>query len=441
MKICVVGTGYVGLVTGACLADFGNTVICIDNNAKRISSLKKGKVPFYEPELPELVIRNIKAGRLSFSNAMDSSVRKSQVIFITVGTPAKPDGDVDISTVIEVANGIARAMKHRQHGSKHNNNNRFKTIVNKSTVPVGMGDVVSRILKENGIPEKCFSVVSNPEFLREGSAVKDFVNPSRIVIGASSNKAFNVITELYRPLNAHIIFTDIKSAELIKYASNAFLATKISFINEIANVCEKIKVDVMHIADAIGLDRRIGRDFLNAGLGYGGSCFPKDVLALQYLAKSNNYDPQILAAVHHVNELQVPTFVNRIVSEMQRVKGRKITVLGLAFKPGTDDLREAPALKLIDALLKMGAKINAYDPVAETKAKKMFPMVSYYKEISGAVKGADAIVIATEWPEFREMDLAHIRQLVKQPFVFDGRNLYNPKRMKELGFKYYGVGR
>jgi UDPglucose 6-dehydrogenase len=432
MKLCVIGTGYVGLVTGACLANLGNEVICVDKDRERLAALKKGKVPFYEPGLPELVARNRPAGRISFASDLSATVKRSEVIFIAVGTPSKPNGEADVSAVCSVAQGIARALK----GAK-----KFKVIVNKSTVPVGMGDIVTRILVRSNISEKYFSVVSNPEFLREGSAISDFLNPDRVVIGASDRRAFNVITELYRSLNAHLVFTSVKSAELIKYASNAFLATKISFINEIANICERVGSDVREVACAMGMDKRIGKDFLNAGLGYGGSCLPKDVSALIHLARESGYDPQILNSVNQVNQRQIDAFINKIARSLKRVRGKNITIVGLSFKPETDDLRDAPSLKVIRALLKMGARIKAYDPAAEKPAQRLLPQVSFCPGVYDAIQGADAIIFVTEWPEFRDLDLDKARKLVKGPHLFDGRNIYDPKRSREAGFKYIGVGR
>ena len=437
MKLTVVGTGYVGLVTGACFANLGNEVVCIDKDQERLAILNRGEVPFYEPGLPEMVLKNHRAGRLNFSSDLQEAVRSAEVIFIAVGTPSKSDGQADISAVVEVAQGIASALKSKVKSQK----SKFKVIVNKSTVPVGMGDIVTKILIENGIAENIFAVVSNPEFLREGSAISDFMNPDRIVIGASHNRAFNIITELYRPLNAHIIFTSIKSAELIKYASNAFLATKISFINEIANICEKLGSDVSEVANAVGLDRRIGKEFLNAGLGYGGSCLPKDVSALIHLARESGYDPQILTSVNEINEYQIDAFIGKITKTLKNLRGKQIAILGLAFKPETDDLREAPSLKVINALLKKGAKIKAYDPAAEKVARKLIPQITFCKGAYDALSGSEAIVVVTEWPEFVELDLEKAKKLMKKPYLFDGRNIYNPKRAREAGFKYFGVGR
>jgi len=324
---------------------------------------------------------------------------------------------------------------------KKNKSGKFKVIVNKSTVPVGMGDIVTKILIENKISEKDFSVVSNPEFLREGSAISDFMNPDRIVVGASNNRAFNLITELYRPLNAHVIFTSVKSAELIKYASNAFLATKISFINEIANICERVGSDVLEVANAMGLDKRIGRQFLNAGIGYGGSCFPKDVLALMHLAREQGYDPQILSSVTEVNDFQSDAFVGKILKELKNLRGKRISVLGLSFKPDTDDLREAPSLKVINSLLKKGAQITVYDPAVSSNSKKELKELSFADGVYEAIDGADAIIVVTEWAEFKEIDFDRAKKLVKGRIIFDGRNIYDPKRVRESGFKYIGVGR
>jgi len=436
MKICVIGTGYVGLVTGACLAGLGNEVICVDKDRSRVSSLKGSIIPFYEPGLKELVLKNKKMGRISFTTDVRNSVKRSEVIFIAVGTPARENGEADVSAVIDVARQIALAFKSDGKMTK-----KFKVIVNKSTVPVGMGDIVTKILVGKGVPEKNFAVVSNPEFLREGTAVSDFMSPDRIVIGAANSRAFNVITELYRPLNAHTIFTTVKSAELIKYASNSFLATKISFINEIANICEKVGSDVVEVAHGMGLDKRIGREFLNAGIGYGGSCLPKDVSALIHLAKSSGYDPQILIAVNRTNEEQRKMIVEKMEDVLRSLKGKTIGVLGLSFKPETDDLRDAPSIEIIRELRRKGAKVMAYDPVAAVKARKLLDGVAFCDTAYDAVKKADAAVVAAEWGEFKELDLDKVKSLMKSPVIFDGRNIYNPKRMKELGFKYYGVGR
>lgn len=436
MKICVIGTGYVGLVTGACLASLGNNVICVDKDKSRVASLKKFIIPFYEPGLKELVLKNQKADRIKFTTNLQEGVKTSDVIFIAVGTPPKETGEADVSSVIEVAKQIAKLIKADGKSNKN-----YKVIVNKSTVPVGMGDVVTKILVEQGVPDKNFAVVSNPEFLREGTAVADFMSPDRIVIGASNNKAYNIISELYRPLNAHIIFTTVKSAELIKYASNSFLATKISFINEIANICERVGSDVVEVAYGMGLDKRIGRDFLNAGIGYGGSCLPKDVSALIHLAKVNGYDPQILVSVNRTNDEQRKMIIEKMESILKTLKGKVIGVLGLSFKPETDDLRDAPSIDIIRELRAKGAHVTAYDPVASVKAKKLLDGVVFGETAYEALKKADAAIVTAEWNEFRELDLEKIKSSMKSPIIFDGRNIYNPKRMKEMGFKYYGVGR
>lgn len=433
MKICVIGTGYVGLVTGACLASLGNQVVCVDKDKKRVASLKKGVIPFYEPGLKEIVVKNHKAGRLSFTEELAESVKKSEVVFIAVGTPPKEDGQADISAVVEVAGSIGKAIKKIKGA--------YKVIVNKSTVPVGMGDIVTSILVKNGVPEKNFAVVSNPEFLREGSAVSDFMSPDRIVIGASNNKASNIITELYRPLNAHIIFTSVKSAELIKYASNAFLATKISFSNEIANICERVGSDITEVVYGMGLDKRIGAHFLSAGLGYGGSCLPKDVSALTHLARTNGYDPLILTAIAEVNMFQREALVSKIEKHFKNLKGRTIAVLGLAFKPETDDLRGAPSIDIIADLLEKGAFVKIYDPVVKSVSIPNFGDMKSSKDLYGAIASSDALAIVTEWGEFKELDMERAKKFMKKPVVFDGRNIYNPKKMKELGFTYYGVGR
>jgi len=436
MKICVIGTGYVGLVTGACLASLGNEVICVDKDKARVSSLKRSIIPFYEPGLKEMVSKNQKAERITFTTKLEDGVSNSEIILIAVGTPPRENGEADVSAVIDVAGQIASTLRSdRKMGRK------FKVIVNKSTVPVGMGDIVTKILIEKGVSDKNFAVVSNPEFLREGTAVSDFMSPDRIVIGAPNSRAFNVITELYRPLNAHMIFTTVKSAELIKYASNSFLATKISFINEIANICEEVGSDVIEVAYGMGLDKRIGREFLNAGIGYGGSCLPKDVSALIHLAKVNGYDPQILVAVNRTNEEQRKMIVDKMEGVLKTLKGKTIGVLGLSFKPETDDLRDAPSIEIINELRNRGAKVLAYDPVAAVKAKKFLIGVSFCDTAYDAVKKADAVVVTAEWGEFRELDMDKIKASMRSPVIFDGRNIYNPKRMKELGFKYYGVGR
>ncbi|MFH2033398.1 MAG: UDP-glucose/GDP-mannose dehydrogenase family protein [Candidatus Margulisiibacteriota bacterium] len=433
MKLAVIGTGYVGLVTGACFSSLGNQVVCVDKDPKRVALLKKGRVPFYEPGLPELVAKNTKAGRLKFTKKLAGAVSSAEVIFIAVGTPSRSNGQADVSAVIEVAKEISGVMKKLRHG--------HKVIVNKSTVPVGMGDIVSKILVENKVPKNNFSVVSNPEFLREGSAIGDFMRPDRVVIGADNSQAFNIITDLYRPLNAHIIFTSIKSAELIKYASNAFLATKISFINEIANICERVGSDISEVANAVGLDKRIGRHFLNAGLGYGGSCLPKDVSALVHLSRENGHEPMLLSAVREVNEFQIDAFIGKIIKKLGNLRSKNIAVLGLAFKPETDDMREAPSIKVVQALIKKGARVSAYDPAAAPNASRLIKEAKIVKDMFTAIEGADALVVLTEWPEFVELDLERVKKALKSPLIFDGRNIYDRGRVEDAGLEYVGVGR
>ncbi|MFA5104214.1 MAG: UDP-glucose/GDP-mannose dehydrogenase family protein [Candidatus Margulisiibacteriota bacterium] len=433
MRICVIGSGYVGLVTGACLANMGNYVICADKDLKKVESLRSGHIHFYEPGLEDIVKFNLRNGRISFTQDLDSAIRLADVIFIAVGTPPKKDGSADISNVTNAAKSIAKVI-----GSMKKNKNIHKTIVNKSTVPVGMGDIVSKILKNAGISGKNFSVVSNPEFLSEGSAVGDFMNPDRIVIGASDTRAFDTITELYRSLNAHIIFTDIKTAEMIKYVSNSFLATKISFINEIANICEKIGVDVTDVAGAVGLDQRIGKKFLNAGLGYGGSCLPKDVSALINVAKKAGCNPDLLKCVNEINEERIDLFAEKIKKYFNKPSGKKIAVLGVSFKPGTDDIREAPSINLMKKLRSIGFSVSCYDPAAKIN---LIPGITVCEDVYSALKGCDAAAFVTEWPQFKQLNFEMVKKTMKKPVVFDGRNMLNPKIMEELGFKYFGVGR
>lgn len=433
MRICVLGSGYVGLVTGACLANMGNHVICTDKDSVKIGKLISGDAPFYEPGLQEIIKFNLKNGRLSFTEDLKKAIELSDIIFVAVGTPSKKDGAAQIGHVVSAAKDIAVAIKKTSRGKKS-----YKIIVNKSTVPVGMGDIVSKILKKSGISQDRFSVVSNPEFLSEGTAVSDFMSPDRIVIGASDNKAFNTITELYRPLNAHIIFTDIKTAEMIKYVSNSFLATKVSFINEIANICEKIGVDVTTVASAAGLDRRIGRKFLNAGVGYGGSCLPKDVLALIDVSQKAGYVPRLLKAVDEINGRQIDLFLEKIKRSFQNPSGRKIAVLGISFKPGTDDTRSAPSVRLIKKLLALGFSVQVFDP-----AVKNSPISGAVacKDVYSTLKGCDAAAFVTEWPQFKQLNFELVKKTMKKPIIFDGRNIFDPKIMRESGFRYFGVGR
>jgi len=429
MKIAIAGSGYVGLVTGTCLAELGNDVICLDIDKEKIDNLNKGIIPIYEPGLEELIKRNVKEGRLSFSIDLKNAIKQSDVIFICVGTPPKENGEADLSYVESVARTIADVM------------DKYKLIVEKSTVPVETGEKVAETIKTYNIHKVDFDVVSNPEFLREGSAVGDFMNPDRIVIGADSKRAREIMEKLYKPLKSHILFTDIKSAEIIKHASNSFLATKISFINAIADICEKTGADIEKVAEGMGLDKRIGRSFLNAGIGYGGFCFPKDVEAFIRIAGKRGYDFKLLKAVQEINKQQKELFVKKVEKELWILKNKKIGVLGLAFKPNTDDMRFAPSIDIIKVLQKEGAEIKAYDPEAMEKAKTIFENVKYEQNPYDVAKDADALLILTEWNEFKELDLKKIKSLLKQPLILDGRNIYDPKEMKKLGFKYISIGR
>lgn len=429
MKIAVIGTGYVGLVTGTCFAELGNEVVSADIDQEKIETLKNGGVPIYEPGLGELIARNVKEGRLSFTTDVGAAVKFGEVVFIAVGTPSGKDGSADLTYVKNVAQTIAENIDN------------YKVIVNKSTVPVGTGDGVSGIIKAKYEGE--FAVVSNPEFLREGSAVNDCLKPDRIVIGNGNPMARKVMSELYQPLDCPILFTDVKSAELIKYASNSLLATEISFINNIASLAEKVGADIEMVSQGMRLDKRIGKQaFLNAGVGYGGSCFPKDVQALIKILKDFNTDASLLEAVENINSSQKMSLVNKLKKAVPDLKGKKVAVWGLAFKPKTDDMREAVSLTVVPAILELGAKISAFDPVAQKEAKKIFKGdIEFVKNPQEAIKDADALVILTEWDEFRQIDKKKIKELLSQPIVIDGRNVFNPVEMKELGFQYQGIGR
>lgn len=430
MKICVVGSGYVGLVTGACFADLGNTVICVDSDKGKIRKLKSGAIPIFEPGLEELVKRNVKEKRLSFSTEVGGSVRKSQVIFIAVSTPPKPNGEADLTFVENVSKTIALSMQS------------YKLIVEKSTVPVNSGEWVERTVKifnKKGIE---FDVASNPEFLREGTAIEDFMHPDRIVVGVKSKRARDILTELYKPVKAPLIVTDIKAAELIKHASNSFLAMKISFINAIANICEKVGADVTEVARGMGLDSRIGESFLNAGIGFGGSCFPKDVAAFIRIAEKVGYDFALLKEVEKVNAAQRAALVKKIEDAIWTLSDKTVGMLGLAFKPETDDLRNAPSLAIIDMLKPHGTKIKVYDPAAMDKARVLLKKdVTFCKSAYDAAKDSDCLILVTEWNEFKELDFKKIKKLMKQPVIIDGRNVYDPAEMKKLGFRYAGMGR
>lgn len=434
MKITVVGTGYVGLVTGTCFAELGNDVICLDIDQAKIDRLKKGEIPIYEPGLEELVLRNQKEGRLNFSTDAKAGIEWAEVIFSAVGTPPDKDHRADLSAVKAVAKTVGQNL------------NGYKVFVNKSTVPVGTSHMVKEIIKENLKTPMDFDVVDNPEFLREGSAVKDFLNPDRIVCGVESDRAREAMEKLYQPLvrsGRPLLFTDIHSAEVIKYASNSFLATKISFINEVANFCELVGADVTQVAKGMGLDERIGSRFLHAGIGYGGSCFPKDVQAFIQTGKDKGYEFKILEQVEAVNEAQKLRIVEKILKEIPDLNGKTVAVWGLAFKPKTDDMREASSLAIVPKLLEKGAKVRAFDPVAAENAKKILgeTNIEYFNSPFDAASGADILVLITEWDEFRALDLQKLKSTMKDAYVFDGRNVYNPEEMRKLGFKYFSVGR
>ena len=429
MNVCIIGAGYVGLVTGACLADLGNNVTCVDNDKKKIDALKKLKMPFFEEGLEDMVKRNVKAGRLSFTDNIKEGVKKSLVIFICVGTPPKQGGEADLSYVEKVATEIARNMSS------------YRLIVEKSTVPVETGKWVRETIKLNVRKKIKFDVASNPEFLREGTAIEDFLNPDRIVIGVGSKKAEKILKELYREIDTEIVVTDINSAELIKHASNSFLATKISFINSISNICERTGADITKVAHGMGLDSRIGESFLKSGVGYGGFCFPKDVDAFVHISGKLGYDFGILKAVRKVNEEQKALFVRKVEEALWIVKGKTIGVLGLSFKPNTDDMRSAPSIDIINSLKENGARIKAYDPHAMKKAQSIIKGITFSKTPYDAARNSDALVIMTEWHEFEVLDLARIKKSMKNALVIDGRNVFDPVRMKKLGFKYISIGR
>lgn len=429
MNICVIGTGYVGLVTGVVFSDLGNEVICVDKNEEKVALLRAGVMPIYEPGLEEMVARNADEGRLTFTGDLEAAVRKSEVVFICVGTPPKEDGSTDMSQVEGAARGVAGAM------------DRYKVIVNKSTVPVGTGEFVRDIIMTNRRRNVDFDVVSNPEFLREGSAIQDTLHPDRIVIGAPNQIVAMKILELYAPLERPMIITDVASAEMIKYASNGFLATKISFANSIANLCDAVGADVVQVMKGMGLDSRIGPAFLNAGLGYGGSCFPKDSSSLLHTAQRHGYDFPLMEATIKTNDEQPKRFIQKIEDTLGGFNGKKVAVLGLAFKANTDDMRDAKSLDVIAALLAGGATVVAYDPIAMENTKRIFPQIGYAKNAFDAAEKADAVVVVTEWNEFKQINLEKLKGTMNGNFVFDGRNLYDPAKMKRLGFHYVGVGR
>lgn len=428
-QICVIGVGYVGLVTSACFADLGNRVVALDVNGPRIENLKKGILPIYEPGLEELVHRNVKANRLLFTTSYKEALKGTEFIFIAVGTPSGVNGEADLQYVAAAARSIAETMTAPA------------VIINKSTVPVGTGDWVADIVKKSLPKPIQFSVVSCPEFLREGSAIGDFMNPHRTVLGSLDREAAEKVAQLHLPLRAPIMITDLRTAEMIKYASNAFLATKISFINEIASICEALGADVKEVATGMGLDKRIGQHFLDAGLGWGGSCFPKDVLALAYMAEEEGLDPKVLNAVTDVNYERRAQVSKHLELMLGAVKGKTIGLLGLAFKPNTDDMRDAPSIDIAQDLTAKGATVRSYDPIAMNNARGLLPAVQMFDDPYSMAKGCDALVIVTEWNEFKQLDLGRIKGLLKKPFIYDGRNIYDPAVLKAMGFTYRGVGR
>ena len=431
-QITMVGTGYVGLVTGACLADFGNQVICGDVDEDKIAILERGEIPFYEPGLRELVDRNRQKGRLRFSTDIPDSIRRSDIVFIAVGTPMEDDGGVDLSAVMDVARTIADHLEG------------YTIVVNKSTVPVGTGARVREIIRQGTSDQAEFDVVSNPEFLREGSAIRDFTHPDRVVIGTSSPRAMKIMSEIYRPLyliETPIVRTTVETAEMIKYASNAFLAIKISFINEVANLCEQVGADVQVVAKAVGLDGRIGPKFLHAGPGYGGSCFPKDTVGFLKVAEAADSGLEIVQAAVRVNRQQRQRMVQKVSDAVGGLKGKTIGVLGLSFKPRTDDVRESPAISVIRDMQQQGASVRAYDPAAMDNARRVLNGVDYCDDAYSVCQGAHALVFMTEWNEFRELDLMRVKELLQEPVIIDTRNIYEPEDMIQMGFRYTGVGR
>jgi UDPglucose 6-dehydrogenase len=434
MHIAVIGTGYVGLVTGACFADFGMSVTCVDKDQAKISSINAGKMPIYEPGLDALVAKNVREGRLEFSTDVGNAVAQSLVVFVAVGTPSSPSGDgsADMSQIDEVAYEIAKSL------------NGYKVIVTKSTVPVGAASRIKKIIEENKTTASRFSVAANPEFLREGAAINDFMRPDRVVIGCTDEEAVAILKDIYRPLyliETPFVITTPESAEMIKYASNAFLATKVSFINEIARLCELLGADVHDVAKGMGMDARIGAKFLHPGPGFGGSCFPKDAKALVALARSVNFDVQIVEATLRVNEAHRMAIIDRIRLLVPQLDGRTIAILGLAFKPETDDIRESPAIKIISDLLGAGASIRAYDPAAMSAARRILTDIKYCEDEYDAGSGSDGLVVVTEWNQFRSLNMDRLKQLMREPNIIDLRNIYEPETIRSAGFRYLGMGR
>ncbi|HVN53442.1 MAG TPA: UDP-glucose/GDP-mannose dehydrogenase family protein [Anaerolineaceae bacterium] len=429
-NICVVGTGYVGLVTGACFADLGNQVACLDVDESRIENLRQGVMPIYEPGLEQLVLQNVRAGRLTFTGDYSEALKDAEFAFIAVGTPSGVDGEADLQYVRQAAESIADVVDHPI------------VVINKSTVPVGTGDWVAEIISKRRLGKPLdFYVVSNPEFLREGSAINDFMDPDRVILGSMHKDAANKVAQIYLSLRCPILITDLRTAEMIKYASNAFLATRISFINEIANMCEELGADVREVSVGMGLDKRIGHSFLDAGLGWGGSCFPKDVKALAHMAVLHGTQPQLLQAVMEINRNQRRRAVMRLRRALGSLNDKVIGVLGLSFKPNTDDIRDAPALEIIHLLQNEGAHICAYDPQAMEAASRMLKGIKLCESPYEVAEGSDALVLATEWNEFKALDFNRIREVMHTPVILDGRNLWDPERLRALGFTYFGIGR
>jgi UDPglucose 6-dehydrogenase len=435
-KICVVGAGHVGLVAAACFSQLGHKVICVDNNKKKINSLKKLIMPFYEPDLQPLVVRNYKHGNLAFSYDLNEAIKKSEVIFIAVGTPPRPDGSADLTSLENIARAIAKNIKS------------YKLIVEKSTVPVQTGQKIKTTInryKKNNVE---FDVASNPEFLREGKAVYDFFHPDRIVIGVESRRAEMILEDIYSSLKAPIVVTDINTAELIKHASNSFLAMKISFINAVARICDLAGADVKKVAEAMGLDKRIGKEFLQAGVGYGGSCFPKDIEAFMYISKKLGYEFRLLKEVKMINEEQRKYIVEKVKEHLWILKDKRIAILGLSFKPETDDMRFAPSIEVVTSFLEEGAYLNLYDPCALNTAKEVFKFkkktdrkLKFFDNSYKAIKNTDCVCFLTEWEEFKKLDFKKIRRLMHYPLIADGRNMLDKKKLISLGFDYIGIGR
>lgn len=428
MKISIIGSGYVGLVTGACFAELGHQVLCMDDNREKIAMLNAGTVPLFEPGLEPLIKANAEEGRLVFSTSMKEAIDFADLIFICVGTPPKADGSTDLSAVEIVGKRIGETIKS------------YKLIVEKSTVPVETAKWLEKTIQQNGTVPK-FDLASNPEFLSEGNAIRDFLHPDRIVLGVSSERAASTLVKLYEPLNAPLLITDIESAELIKHASNAFLAMKISFINAVSEICEKTGADVMKVAKGIGLDSRIGTSFLNAGIGYGGACFPKDLDAFVHLASTLGIEFKLLKSVKEINDRQRGLPFLKLKDTLGQLHQKQIAVWGLSFKPHTDDLRGAVSMQIIESLLSEGAVVRAFDPVSMENAKEKFPFVYYAKDPLDAAAGCDALVLATEWPIFKEMNFSRVKKAMRRPLIFDGRNFLNPSGLIDLGFEYHGVGR